>query len=284
MENIDNGTNIFVVRHGESYYQQTQCSVDAANDLTEKGIESSRQIAELIRVQSYVRRLKMLSSPYGRALHTAKVIIDTLHDRPHMSTIELSEKVEETRVGYFDVIEPISRLVKSQGFRWEYVNPLVVGGVVNFRETHIDVDSELTNPQRYDFHTYLVQDEMKKIPTEVKELWPREYVYFIEGVETFESVSKRMMETFEEIKNRGEVDTDYVVVTHGSLVGFLSYVYSGQFKEEIKTGELVTVRSKGGKYFIINAGTLVEGGELSKLDVFSAFRRHFGYDALSVKN
>ncbi len=275
METVNSDKTIFIVRHGESYYRQTQTSIDIADDLTAKGIESSRKIADWIKSESYAKRLKVLSSPYGRALQTAKVIVDTLDQCPKVDAIETTSSIEETRV-YRDLIESNERLVKSQGFRWEYVNPLIAGGTFDFDGTSMTIDSGLTNPAQYDFHTYLVQDEMKKIPDGAKRSWPKEYANYVQGIETFESVSRRMLQAVADVLQRDETDINYLIVTHGSLMGFLSFLHSGQFKEEIKTSEVITLRNHNGETHVTRAGSLPKLGNMSNSDIFEAFNQRFG--------
>jgi len=166
-------------------------------------------------------------------------------------------------------------LEKARGFQWELVKPLIMGGVLQFGGRTLTVDPSLTNPRGYDYHTYLVYDELKKIPGTVTRLWPREYVDFLDGVETFESLCHRMMELLGDIVGKNELSYSYLLSTHGALMGFLSFVYSQQYREEIKPGEVITLERKGEHLLVTSAGALAHGNE-HHADIFEEYRRRFG--------
>jgi broad specificity phosphatase PhoE len=276
---------IYVVRHGESFRSQAKCKLEEANDLTEEGMSSARKVAVLIATEGYYRNLRVMSSPYGRTLHTAKIIVGSLNmiselnDQGYPNASEellgLLEKTAATESVSSVTIEPTDRLEKARGFQWELVKPLIMGGVIEFGGRTLSVDPSLTNPYGHDYHTYLVHDELKKIPGTVKRLWPREYVDFLEGVETFESLSHRMIEMLGDIDRKNDPLCSHLLSTHGALMGFLSFAYSRQYREEIKPGEVVTLEKRGKHLLVTGAGALAHANG-RYVDIFEEHQRRFG--------
>lgn len=276
---------IYVVRHGESLRLQAKCKLEEASDLTGEGVISAARAGAMIVAEGYYRNLRVLSSPYGRALHTARIIVETvsavgeIDDQSHYATREhLPEMPHQIATAERDspvTIESTDRLEKARGFQWELVKPLIMGGVIEFRGHTLSVDPGLTNPYGHDYHTYLVHDELKKIPGTVKRQWPKEYVDFLEGVETFESLSHRMIEMLGDIVRENSSRCSHLLCTHGALMGFLSFVYSRQYREEIMPGEVMTLEKRGEHLLVTGAGALAHANE-RYVDIFEEYQRSFG--------
>lgn len=210
----------------------------------------------------------MLSSPYGRTLHTAKIIADTISGinasrkstsrLPGHERVGIENDLAETRFEYSTLIERSEELTKSKGFNIDYILPLIHGGVLNFGGDNIQVDPNETNPEGYDYNTYMVKDRIKRVAENMKSVFPSNYIQYLMSVETFESVTSRMLKVLEGIATKNRTPEAVIVVTHGSLLGFLSYVYSKQFTEEIKPGGIIALEIKNGKTTITKASKLLK--------------------------
>jgi len=227
---------------------------------------------------------KQMTYPFSRALYTAKVIVDSLSiisriDKQGQAytpgeLLEILARTCTAEIDYSGIIEPTDRLDKARGFQWELVKPLIYGGIVCLGDCSFTVDPSLTNPHGHDYHTYLVQDEVKKLPRWITNMWPREYVDFLQGVETFESLSRRMMEVLRDVDLGNDPHLSYLISTHGALMGFLSYVYSRQFREEIKPGEIITLEKRNGQLLVVGTGPLVHAND-RYVDIFEEFNDYF---------
>ncbi|MEW6272328.1 MAG: histidine phosphatase family protein [Thermodesulfobacteriota bacterium] len=88
---------IYLVRHGETLYQGVQAGGGAASgayDLTERGVEQIRALAELFRVVEVDR---VLASPLARSFDTA-----TLIARPLGLEVAIDEDLREITAGSYD--------------------------------------------------------------------------------------------------------------------------------------------------------------------------------------
>jgi len=278
------GPLIYVIRHGETNYGQGIVDIQNANDLTPRGTidvtQSGLAIAESIPA-SY--SLRIISSPYGRALHTAKILVNTIiSKRPEIlsvapaysqGNVEVNGEIGETQIDYSKLIESSGEVIKSGGFKMEYVFPLITGGTLEFGDNTIKIDPKLTNPDGYDYNTYMVTDTMKIVAKKMQGIFPEAYLRFLESVETFESVSSRMLTVIQRVVRRSNPHEALIIVTHGSLMGFLSYVYSRQFLDEIKPGQIVALQVTDGKVAVTKAGDLQAAQ--NHIDLFEEFEKYF---------
>ena len=251
---------VYIFRHGTSQNRQGRVAVSEANDLTEDGINSVIKNAQTV-AQKIDRRHPIIiqSSPFGRCIHTAVLIAGVLQE--HQFSI----------VEYNGVLIHINENLRHSGFQSEKVLPLINGGSLDMAGQTIHFDPQQTNPRGLDPHTYLFTGQLRCIPEHIRRQWPQSYVDFLESMEGTQVLTTRMMNTL-----RSLYTSPYrcaILVTHGSLVGFMTYVYNGQIPRLLEAGDVVTLQAtQEGDFLIKEAGALHPAEKLN--GIFAEFDRY----------
>lgn len=242
MENIDKSSpKIDIFRHGKALYEQEEISLDKADDLTKDGIEAvehnAEKLSELIDPNEEVA---IWSSPKGRSLHTAKIIENVLKKKG----VNLRKSS----------IQILKELTEIKNFSWKLFEPLVFGGEVEFAGKKFFIDKNETNPKGLNYDEYFNSDEIKKIPIEIKQKLPDEYVKEIEGFEDFFDVTKRIIKPLSRIKKLQDKSYRIIIVTHDALTGFIANIFSNGEKHGINPGEFINLEMRENKLIATKIG------------------------------
>lgn len=191
------------VRHGKSPYGQGKTSIERADDLTPAGIRivknEAKKIAGLIKKGAII-----FSSPYGRTLHSAKIIKAVLFKYGLGAIIIIEEDLRELN-----------------NFSWKLFQPLVEGGEVNFNGKNFLIDAAETNPNGLKYPDYIIKDEISQIPMKTMLFWPLGYIKKILSFESYYSVVARRDNFLsclpEKLKIHGR-KYPAIIVTHDALL------------------------------------------------------------------
>jgi broad specificity phosphatase PhoE len=252
---------VYIFRHGTSQNTQGRVSVSEANDLTEDGINIVIKNAQDL-AQKIDRRHPIIiqSSPFGRCIHTAVLIAGVLKE--HQFSI----------VEHNSALIHINENLRHSGFQSEKVLPIIYGGSLDIGGQTISIDPQQTNPRGLEPHTYLFTGQLRFIPEQIRRQWPQSYVDYLESIESTQALTTRMMDTLHSIYT-----SPYrcaILVTHGSLVGFMTYVYNGQIPELLGPGEVITLQAtQEGDFLIKEAGALHPTEKMN--GIFTEFDRYF---------
>jgi len=229
----------YIFRHGETSYQQGKVCLSEAHDLTPEGISTvNNSSSELAKKLDPSLPVQIHSSPFGRCLHTAKVIKDNLERRGIKALDIIGD----------DLIEEI------RNFEWELFCPLVNGGEIEFEGDKFEVDKSLTNPQNLSSVRYLREDLAHKLAEEARKTLPPKYLRRIASFERYLSAVNRLNTKVNSLRNRnGEIQ---ILSTHEGLTGRFIEQLSGQKEAFLGRGKYFYVRTEGG---IIVPETYQEG-------------------------
>ena len=73
---------VTAMRHGPATYEQQEVGLADANDLTEDGVVDVRQSVERLMLEiDRSELIEVRSSPFGRTLQTAKILVGELQKR-----------------------------------------------------------------------------------------------------------------------------------------------------------------------------------------------------------
>lgn len=248
----ESSLRVDIFRHGKTKYEQKKVSIEEAQDLTEEGIEdvkvNAEKLADLIQPDEEV---EIWSSPMGRTLHTAKIIVETLEQKG----VRLRRKGDAKESG----IKIFEQLSEVKNFSWNLFSPLITGGEVEFGGRKFIIDKNLTNPNDIGYPEYFTEDGIKDITPEAKAQLPEDYVREIEGFEKFIDVTKRMMKPLSRLKKLEDKSYRVIVVTHDALTGFIANVFSGSEQGGLNPSEFINLERKAGKLVATRIGELEEG-------------------------
>jgi broad specificity phosphatase PhoE len=250
-----NGLNINIVRHGPSTYSQPEWrDPQTANDITtlrrivgdesfetiNKGkqeavaiiVNTANELAGEIQPQEEV---VIWSSPTGRTLETAKIILDTLKAKG----IKIRNGSLGREISVFDALGEI------KNFSWDLFRPLIEGGSVEFAGHQFVIDKSQSNPNNISVLEYFKNDEMRKISKEVLDSWPQEYVLKVMEFETFFEVTKRVADVISRVKKVSGKHYRLIIVTHDV---FASNILINMFNSDtqyINPGEFISMERRG---------------------------------------
>jgi len=219
----------YIVRHGESPYNQRQVSLAEANDLSSEGERSIKDSTNhLGEILSNDLPVQIYSSPFGRCLHSSKIIKDTLANNGFdVADIREDYDIEEVR-----------------NLEWDLFHPLVLGGEVLYENQRFTVDNSLTNPHRLGLVDYFRSDSTHNLSEEARQSLPKEYVERITSFERYPSVYSRLDTKLKSIEN--ENSTTPIICTHEGLTGRFIGRLTGNKNAYLKRGKYFGVRSNKG--------------------------------------
>jgi broad specificity phosphatase PhoE len=238
-EDSEKGVVAHLMRHGETNYTQPEItSLDEANDLTLEGEAAVRKYAEeLADLIQPDEEVAIWSSPMGRTLHTAKIVAEVLEARGIM----LRKKGTASAQG----IEVFNSLQEVQNFRWEKFIPLVNGGPMQVGEITFEIDPAKTNPKGLKPEQYFYEDEIKNIPSTVKDEWPPEYVAEIEAFESSVDATKRILHPLSLLQLAKDKPYRVIIVTHDALTSFMANALTDGEKFGVERGEFLNLDLRG---------------------------------------
>ena len=220
---------VTLMRHGLALYGQKKVRLDEAADLHPEGIatveRSALEYADRLPRHANVR---LISSPYGRTLHTARVARDVLEARGHScSPIEIDERVEEVR-----------------NLKGRVLNALMNGGAVEVDGQEFHIDLALTNPRRVPYPGYYVESEFLRIASDSADALPAPFVAAYRRFETFPAVADRVLGFAASLLDE-DGDGHALITTHDACTGFPVKVFTGDRRLGLEPGTFVVLRSLG---------------------------------------
>lgn len=218
---------VYIFRHGETDYSQGKVSLSEANDLTLGGIATVCSSAMNLASRLNNQRGSVLieSSPFGRCLHTSKLIANIL-------------KASEINVRK---VNPDEQLREVDNFDWNVFFPLVSGGKIIYEGEEAVIDKNLTNPHNLSHSSYFRKDLMHKLPGEVTRNLPERILKKIKSCEAYHSVVNRINSKLLSIP---EGDTT-ILCTHDGPIGDLLMEVTGRDDAYLQRGMYFEVQRKG---------------------------------------
>lgn len=219
----------YIFRHGDTHYKQGEVSFSEANDLTNEGIQivedSSKGLSKRLRQDLPIQ---IHSSPFGRCLHTARIIGENL-----------------TEEGYMVLDIGVDRLISEVGnFDWSLFYPLVVGGEIEYEGEKFGVDKSLTNPGGLSSVRYLREDLAHALSDKAKRRLPTKYLDKIASFERYPSVTSRLNLKLDSLRNRDfEIQ---IISTHEGLTGRFIEQLAGNNEAFLGRGKYFGVKTESG--------------------------------------
>lgn len=254
------------MRHGDARYCQQKVSIEDASDLLPEGrIRISRAIdtyAELIGPGTSVR---LVASPYGRTIESAKIAADLLNARGcPCSPIEIEPEAEELR-NYDD----------------EVLRLLVQGGRYEQHGERVELDAARTNPAGLEYSAYFVQAAYRRLPHEVISGFPPDFRRRLWSFETFQQAAERILCLLKRLFENESAYTTVLVLTHGGCVSFPITEYTSGRRLEVDPGGFVCVSAAGHDFQAETAYAVVPGEEAATsivsapVPLLAAYERRF---------
>lgn len=221
----------YIIRHGDAGYQQGKVNISMANDLTENGVDTVNKTA--LHLSNTIEsegnsQVQLYSSPFGRCLHTSRIVRDVLASRgSDIKPIQITNDLEEVR-----------------NFEWNLFYPLVVGGELKYNGDAIAVDVDLTNPQRDSPTRYFRGDLVHKLSKTARDSLPKSYLERINQFERYPSVTSRLSSWLAEHKNNEGIEL--VVCTHEGLTGDLIEQVTRNKEAYLQRGKYFAVKNENG--------------------------------------
>lgn len=207
-------------------YRQMKVRPEAAADLLPEGrirvAENLRDYTNGLEKGDHVR---IVTSPYGRAIETAKIAKESLERDGHKcSQICVEEEIEELR--NFD--DGILRVLCN-------------GGIVQYGDQSVQIDARLTNPAGTPYPLYYMRSEHLGIPPEGKSLLPAEVRRILEGIETFPDATLRMLNYLDSLSVSSEMYDHALLITHDGCLAFAVTEYTQGSATGVEPGGFVTL-------------------------------------------
>lgn len=218
---------VYIFRHGETEYKQGPVTLTEANDLTPTGVRIVTESAtNLAKVVGSGPDIALFSSPFGRCLHTAKVIKD---------------KLEQTGI-LTSNITPERLLGEVENFEWRLFCPLVFGGEVNFAGERFNINRELTNPEGVSSVEFFRRDLAHTLKGKARDSLPSAYLDKIAQFERYSEVAKRLELILEKLR---ESYATTILVTHEGLTGEYVTQLAQDRNAFLGRGKYIAVRYTG---------------------------------------
>ena len=218
----------YIFRHGETNYQQGKVNIDEAHDLTSDGIRvvknSTNNLANKLK---HNHPILISSSPFGRCLHTSKIIKDCLNNK-------VSNVVD---------IDIDNNLGEVENFKWDLFYPLVIGGHAEYNGDRFIVNKSLTNPQNASPIKYFRDDSTHNLSPMAKKTLPSEYAKKISEFEKYSSVIGRLNSKLDSLKDSLQIN---ILSTHEGLTGELIKQISKQDEAFLNRGKYFGVETQNG--------------------------------------
>jgi broad specificity phosphatase PhoE len=249
---MDRTINLF--RHGQAKYQQLDVPYEEANDLTDEGIAivavNAKNLAELVKNE----QIRLVSSPMGRAKHTARIIAN-----------------EISKYGKNPNCEIIDDLIEVRNFEWRLFCPLMIGGNVEYEGEKFDVDKSLTNPTGLEYPGFYIH--FNGLTNEAKNKLPKPYVERVESFERYDSIVKRTRDVLSKLSSEGPERT--IVATHDALLMPLMGIFYNRTKYSMDPGNYLTLKRNESGLYIVEAAGSKEGN--SRADVLSLMHQYLNH-------
>ena len=253
---------ITIFRHGSTNYTQGEVSIAEANDLTPAGEAEVRLHAARFAESIGDEPVFILSSPTGRTLHTAKLIVNAL-------------QVRGVPVRESDIVTE-RRLTEVANFTWKLFCPLILGGEVEYAGRRFAFDPKLTNPRGLTVGQYYNGDAISAISSDVRAMLPPEYVAYIDSIEKFGSVSSRLLGAIGQgllYSIAPRPSFHLILVTHDALAGFPAAVFSEDRVTGVPQGQYISMHLDGNR-MLIDAVPGVSSGR-NDICLLDAFQERF---------
>ena len=139
-------------RHGEANYAQGKIlKIADADDLTEKGKQDVIKNAGILAADIKPDEKAVIwSSPFGRTLQTAKLIVETLKEKG----VNIKEKKGKAEDELDKAIRVFEQFEEVRDFNLEYFRAFLNGGKIQFEGKEVTLDPKVTNPNNLTFPQY----------------------------------------------------------------------------------------------------------------------------------
>ena len=218
----------YVFRHGKCNYIQGKVPLERANDLSPEGIVRVTSNAQHLG-DRLIRGLpvKITSSPYGRTLHSARLISDVLR--------EMEYDVKD--------IVPNEGLEEIHDFDRALFLALVNGGDINDNGSRFTIDPSITNPNNLGATDYFRKDINHRLPSSVREYLLPNILDRVLRFESVESAQQRLEKVLSTVTS-----PNHILVTHEGLTGNYSVQATNNPLAILEPGEYLVLNRTGGDW------------------------------------
>ncbi len=260
--------HVDIFRHGKAKYLQDQVPIEEADDLTPEGEVTARQNAEkLADLISSDEEVAIWASPTGRTLKTAKIVAEVLRERGiRLRPTGLAGEDGEREVG--TGIKVFQELADIKNFSRELFLPVVDGGEVSFAGHRFAIDKAKTNPRNLGYAQYWIDEEFKKLPAEVRNGLPEEFVAEIDKIEEFYKTTERIIKPLARLNHLQDKAYRIIIVTHGAMGTFIARVFADGETIDLQPGEFIDLERRDNKFVATRVGSRIEGNDADVIEEF----------------
>ena len=237
-------TQIGAFRHGDCKYAQGKTTLEEAYDLSPQGIATVERRAESFAEHlSPTREVIMYSSPFGRALHTAKVAAKVFRNK----------KIPIRAMN----IEP--DLEELKNFSWEFFSPLINGGELSYKGETMIIDRNLTNPQGLSYQKYLILDINHQVLELLKGKVSDSYLSYLSTIESLSSVDQRINNFLRRAVNSNRGRRDIIAITHEAAISTIVDKFTRSESQALNRGNYVHLEARDNGIYVKSVGDFKEG-------------------------
>jgi broad specificity phosphatase PhoE len=262
---LKNEQKVLIFRHGATRYWQGNEPVDyekaydlaqGTDQLGETVYDRRACIAEAeqavrgaaLRALDFIDPgafFEILSSPTGRCLHTARVVLGQISD--HFASLATA------------TFTPISEpgLTEVEGFQWKLFTPLARGGEITHGGETFSIDRAESNPEGLSPGDYFFGDRLHALGERVTSKWPSVYVQAIKQFERASSVRGRMKSVLRTLNPFRQS----FLFTHDALTGFMVRAFTQGTSTELPRGGFLVLERRGTGLHVINVCGNAEGDD-----------------------
>lgn len=207
---------VTLFRHGPARYEQGKVEISEADDLTEEGKELVRQQAEQFANEiDKDEEIVIWSSPMGRTLETATILLKTLREKGFKIRLKDSSTGAELLPTPENSISIIEEIEEVRGLNVKLFSALVNGGPFTLSDgSVVHFDKNKTNPEGYIFQEYYYHGGYKKFLESTPDI-PEEVRAILLAVEDESSVHARFDRVVRRLtEQESDKKTRTILVTH----------------------------------------------------------------------
>lgn len=207
----------FILRHGETEYKQgnTPVSLEEADDIKEEAKPVLRQSTREIYSRSGKKLIQIISSPYGRALASAKEVYSELQTIDAKTT---------------DIIIN-SELREVDGLDYNLFIGLVEGKPIEVNGSVHNLERKITNPNNLSPITFFRNETIHK--PEYQKTLPADLVLRLKEIETYKSIESRLNNVMRKL------DKESILVTHEGGTGNFVITYRNDIEAFLDRGKFI---------------------------------------------
>lgn len=207
---------VTLFRHGTAKYEQGKVAISEASDLTDDGRELVRSQAERLAGElGQDEEITIWSSPMGRTLETATIVVDVLRDKGFNIRLKKSVKDGDISPSAENTIRVFEVLEEVRGLDIALFSALVDGGLYTLEDgTKVAFDKIKTNPDNLSFQDYYYQGGYKKYLQSGEDI-PVEVQASLSSLEEEANIHHRFDRNVERVsKTQSDKKQRVIIVTH----------------------------------------------------------------------